>query len=287
MTERDPGLHLLDPSASRRIFDIAIAGRRFAHLVGVDQPTVHFFGGQPGAGKSASQQKVIDALLLQSGAGSVAVIVGDEFRGYHPAYADLLETDDENAAFYTDRDSARWVEMSIGHAVTSRSHIVLEGTLRDPHVTLGSARQAIGHGYASELHVMAVHEFVSRQRIFRRYAGQIADAGHGRYTLREAHDRAYNALPSSLRTITEADVLTAITLYDANIAEIARVESPTSAGISELIDAVEAQRTLDATDVERVLAALEESESMLTMAGRDNPLAELRQLRAEILDATR
>ncbi|OUZ11147.1 hypothetical protein BHE97_04645 [Aeromicrobium sp. PE09-221] len=287
MTERDSEFHLLDPGVSRRIFDVAIAGRRFAHLVGVDQPTVHFFGGQPGAGKSASQQKVIDALLLQSGADSVAVIIGDEFRGYHPAYADLLETDDENAAFYTDRDSARWVEMSIDHAITVRSHIVLEGTLRNPDVTLGSARHAIGHGYAPELHVMAVHEFVSRQRIFRRYAGQIADAGHGRYTLREAHDRAYNALPSSLRAVAEADVLTAITLYDANAAEIARIESPTSAGADELLDAADAQRTLDGVDVEGVLAALDQAEATLAVAGREGPLAELRQLRAEILDAAR
>ncbi len=279
---RDPALHLLDPGVSRRIFDLVIAGRRFAHLVGVDAPTVHFLGGQPGAGKSASQQKVIDALRLQGGADSVAVIVGDEFRGYHPAYDHLLATDDANAAFYTDRDSARWVEMSIEHAIAVRSHIVLEGTLRDPSVTLGTPRQAIEHGYIAELHAMAVHEYVSRQRILRRYVGQIADSGHGRYTLREAHDRAYDAMPGSLRAIAESDILAAITLYDANAREIARIEAPTSAGVDELLEQLRRQRRADNVDPAPLLAELDRLEPALVATRRPVPLADLRELRAEI-----
>ncbi|MDT0202357.1 zeta toxin family protein [Nocardioides sp. AE5] len=285
--ERDPGLHLLDPEESRAIFDVAIAGRRFAHLTGVDEPTVHFFGGQPGAGKSSSQQKVIDALHLQSGAATVAVIIGDEFRGYHPQYAELLATDDANAAFYTDRDSARWVEMSIDHATAVRSHIVLEGTLRNPDVTLGSARAAIAQGYSAELHVMAVHEFVSRQRILRRYVSQVSDSGHGRYTLREAHDRAYRAIPASVQAIAEADALSAITVYDANADEVARVEAPTSTDLDDVLAELARQRDDAFLEPEPLIAALDEMEPTLVSLGRAVPLEDLRALRLEIASALR
>lgn len=41
-------------------------------------------------------------------------------------------------------------------------------------------------------------------RIFGRYLGQVAEVGHGRYTLPEAHDRAYRALASSLPSLHQS-----------------------------------------------------------------------------------
>lgn len=98
--------YLLSDTESRRIFAERIVPTEFAGIAGVDRPVVHFFGGQPGAGKSVAQSAVTTAIIAADGIGAVASIIGDDFRPHHPAYNRLLAEDDEAAAFYTDLDSA-------------------------------------------------------------------------------------------------------------------------------------------------------------------------------------
>lgn len=129
-TERRADRYLLSDDESQIIFDRLIAGRRFAHLAPVDHPAVHFFGGQPGAGKSSIQDSTVEQLRSADGYDTVAQVIGDELRAYHPMYDSLLSSGDEDAAFYTDRDSGRWVEQSIDFVLGRRLHLVLEGTLR-------------------------------------------------------------------------------------------------------------------------------------------------------------
>src|SRR5690606_16167385 len=115
---------------------------------------------------------------------------------------------------YTDRDSGRWVEKVIDYTLELRPHVVLEGTLRRPEVALGTAEQYSAAGFSTELHVVAVHEFVSRLRIFGRYLEQLDRDGHGRYTLPEAHRGVYENLPKAVGQIASAGVLDRLIVHD-------------------------------------------------------------------------
>ena len=150
----------LDQAEHARIFAQDIVRRLFANAAPVAHPTVVLMGGQPGSGKSG----LLDAAAeyLSTPEARAVQIVGDDLRDYHPDYQLLLATDDRTAAAATDRDSGRWVEMAIAHALEHRYSVVIEGTMRDPQVPLNTAAKFRADGYRVEAWVMAVDPLSSR-----------------------------------------------------------------------------------------------------------------------------
>src|SRR4051812_2053149 len=103
----DADRYRLTEAEHQAIFDKRIKPQLFADAKPQAKPVGVVFGGQPGAGKSAA---VDDALRELKDRGGAAQIIGDDMRGYHPRYARLMERDDKTAAYFTDRDTGRWVE---------------------------------------------------------------------------------------------------------------------------------------------------------------------------------
>ncbi len=112
-----------------------------------------------------------------------------------------MEADDKTAAFYTDRETGRWVEKAIAEAKAQRVNIVIEGTMRDGNKvaeTMESLREA---GYPIDARALAVTSRLSEQGIMQRYENQKADRGAGRMTMREAHQAAYDGMLQTLDRI--------------------------------------------------------------------------------------
>lgn len=278
--------YLLSDAESRRIFAERIVPTEFAGIAGVDHPVVHFFGGQPGAGKSVAQGAVTTAIIAADDIGAVASIIGDDFRPHHPAYNQLLAEDDEAAAFYTDLDSGRWVEQAIAWAIERRPHVILEGTFRRPEVTIESAKNFTDSGFEAHVHVLAVHKFVSRTRIFGRYYDQLRANGKGRYTLPAAHDASYDSLPAAVGAILDSGVFLRATAYDARGHVIAESGGPSGSAISDAVRA--AHGTLPTADeIADLLGLLERFEDTFVNAGKAAVARDLQALRLEILDAIR
>ena len=150
----------LDVAEHRRIFLEKIVPEEFRGARLSARPTVVLMGGQPGSGKSG----LLDAAeeYLSTPEARAVQIVGDDLRDYHPDYQILLAADDRTAAAATDRDSGRWVEMAIAHALEHRYSVVIEGTMRDPQVPLNTAAKFRADGYRVEAWVMAVDPLSSR-----------------------------------------------------------------------------------------------------------------------------
>ncbi|RRD23354.1 zeta toxin family protein [Actinomyces bowdenii] len=204
----------LSEAENQQTFEELILYEEYRHLRPAAEPTAQFFGGQPGAGKKRPEQLVIAQLSEHDGPETVMPIIGDDFRIYHPQYRWLMDQDDQRASDATAADSARWVERAIVHSLTLGPHVVIEGTLRRPEVTAACARQYQEAGFNAFLHVVAVHEHVSRTRIFERYLQQVRHRGVGRYTPHQAHQVAYQALPASLDTLIASGLFATIQLYD-------------------------------------------------------------------------
>ncbi|MEG2260460.1 MAG: zeta toxin family protein [Raoultibacter sp.] len=204
--------HKLSESSNSQLFFSVITPAMFADLQSQDAPTAIFVGGQPGAGKTALQEAIEQNISFDP--NSVAKINGDEFRGYHPDFMQLNAADDALAAFHTDADTGIWVAKALEFVKSARSNMLIEGTLRNPEVTMGSAQALRSAGYRCELHVVVAHEFFSRLRIFSRYLGQRKSDGYGRYTLLEAHNASYNSLPESLASLVESKLFSRVVLYD-------------------------------------------------------------------------
>src|SRR3546814_17980069 len=82
-----------------------------------------------------------------AGRGGIVKIIGDDLRAFLPHYHELQRTNDKNAAFFTDRDSGRLVEMAIADAAQRRVNVLVEGTMRNPAVVAKTLREFRGAGF--------------------------------------------------------------------------------------------------------------------------------------------
>ena len=169
--ELDADRYRLTEAEHQTIFDKRIRPHLCTDAKPQGRPVGVVFGGQPGAGKSAA----VDAALgdLQD-RGAAVQIIGDDMRGYHPRYARLMQEDDRTAAFYTDRDTGRWVEKAIEHAKEQRLNIVIEGIMRDGSKVAETMQSLRGAGYEVDARVLAVNALLSWQGVLQRYEAQKA-----------------------------------------------------------------------------------------------------------------
>lgn len=206
----NPDRHRLTEAEHQSIFERDIVPALFSRAKSTDRPVAVIFGGQPGAGKSAAVDASVRELAERGGA---VQIIGDELRSYHPRYAELMAQDDKTAAFYTDRDSGRWVEKAIQHAKELRANLVIEGTMRDGSKvaeTMTSLRQA---GYEIDARALAVNERLSWQGVLQRYEEQRNDRGSGRMTAPHSHRDAYEGIPVTLERIERERLADRVSLY--------------------------------------------------------------------------
>lgn len=206
----DADRYRLSEADHQATFDRDIKPDLFAGAKPSNQPVAVIFGGQPGAGKSAA----VDAAMrdLEPHGGAVQII-GDDLRGYHPQYARLMEADDKTAAFYTDRDTGKWVEKAIAEAKAQRVNIVIEGTMRDGNKVAETMQSLRTAGYQIDARALAVNERLSQQGIMQRYEEQKADRGTGRMTTPEAHKAAFDGMPVTLERIEGDKLADRVTIY--------------------------------------------------------------------------
>lgn len=183
----------------QEIFEADIKDAIFADVKAVDQPVAVIFGGQPGSGKSPAINRVVAELASEGGA---AQIIGDDLRGFHPAYARLMADDDRTAA-YTDRDSGLWVEKTIAYAKEIRCNLIIEGTMRDGAKVAETMRSLREAGYRIDARALAVPERLSKQGILQRYEFQKLDRGNGRMSAGQQQSVEDGSVPWHLLLFVE------------------------------------------------------------------------------------
>lgn len=206
----NPDQYRLSETEHQAIFERDIKPDLFANAKSVDAPVAVIFGGQPGAGKSAAIDAAKDELAQRGGA---VEIVGDDLRSYHPKYNALMRQNDKTAAFYTDRDSGRWVEKAIEEAKARRVNIVIEGTMRDGNKVAATMEALRAAGYAVDARALAVNPRLSEQGILQRYELQKATRGFGRMTTPEAHQAAYDGMLGTLERIEGDKLADRVTIF--------------------------------------------------------------------------
>lgn len=206
----DPDKHRLSEADHQRIFDTQIRPRLFDGAQPAETPVAVIFGGQPGAGKSAAMTAAGQELKTRGGA---VEIIGDDLRAFHPRYMQLMAADDKTAAFYTDRDSGRWVEKAIAHASAQGYNVIIEGTFRQNEVVAQTMQRFKAAGYQVDARALAVNDHFSLQGIVERYEKQRADRGSGRMTTPDSHRAAYDGMPHTVERIETERLADRLTLY--------------------------------------------------------------------------
>jgi len=205
----DPDQYRLSDADHLGIFEGEIKPAYLGETISATEPVAIIFGGQPGAGKSAA----LDAALSElADRGNPVQIFGDDLRNFHPAFARLMREDDKTAAFYTDRDTGRWVEMLIEQAKAQRADVVIEGTMRD-HTKVAATMQSLrASGYQIDARALAVNPRLSEQGILQRYEGQKHDRGAARMTTAQAHQAALDGMLITLDAIEHDKLADRVTI---------------------------------------------------------------------------
>jgi len=210
------GGYELDSQSHERVYAEKIASHYLPKSLAQEQPCAVITGGQPGAGKSG-----ITAIAMERFSESGYVLVdADKMRPHHPAYWDLMEKDDKNAANLTHPDSAKWAQRLMRDGVAGRRNIIIDQTSRDPVAMANITRGLKQAGYRVELHVMAVSEKVSEQRIYQRYEDMRESGGFGRFSTKDKHDQAYLGVARTVAAVEAGRQVDRLCLYDHTVQAI-------------------------------------------------------------------
>ncbi len=247
MAVPDPASYRLSDRESRRRFETMIAPAELA--AGESQPfwrrpVAAFLGAQPGAGKTVAAKTLMSRLAER---GRAVWLSSDLYKPYHPAYDELIRTNEVFAATCTSADSRRWMDMALDYLAYRRVDMVIETTMRTPDYFEAPARHLRGRGYGIEATIVGVPPLYSRFGILVRYLEQLRDTGHGRYVLTDGHDQCVQGVEAAAHAIDQRHLADAVSVirrdftpvYTNQLAGPARWAAPARA--REVIAAIHAR----------------------------------------------
>lgn len=170
---------------------------------------VVFLGGQPGAGKSSFIEQ--DDLF-----SNYIRINGDEYRKYHPHIDEIIAYDLDNLANRTQEFVNLCVERLIGELSEQGYNLIIEGTLRDPLVTISTCENLKMKGYTTNLYIIAADAATSWESTINR-AHLTEEMGETpRLVPIDKYNYIVNHLPKSVEEIENAACFDKIHVIDRN-----------------------------------------------------------------------
>lgn len=160
-------------------------------------PIAVFTGGQTGSGKGGID--VFSGREVQKNGEHMAVLDVDVYRATFPFTKEILKKYPTMYSDITAETTGKIVNKIIKEAIKNNYNFVFEGTLRNtqPFETL----KAMPDYYKKFIRVMAVSNVESLLTAFERNYEQIKLTGYGRFTNVETHNKTYNGVLNSIRTI--------------------------------------------------------------------------------------
>lgn len=155
---------------------------------------VLFLGAQPGAGKSTFSN-------MDNNFTDYIVINGDNYRINHPYYQEIVMQDKESMTELTQSFVNRVVEDLICELSKEGYNLIIEGTLRDPQVSIRTGTMLKEQGYTTELYVIGCDACISWESTISR-AKLMEEVGQSpRIVPIEKYDKIVNNLVQNLETI--------------------------------------------------------------------------------------
>lgn len=186
----------------KMIYEDAIKGM----VPGVEKCTI-ILGGQPGAGKSHFYQMREDLL-------NYIAINGDEYRKFHPNYDSIIRTDPEHYAERTQSFCNKVVESMISDLGEVGYNLIIEGTLRNPDIPIGTCEFLNGKGYHPDLIVVVYDAEKAWKETLTR---AVLMKEHGiapRLVPIDIYNNTVNQLPHSLDKIEKRGCFASITIIN-------------------------------------------------------------------------
>lgn len=149
-------------------------------------PIAYIVAGQPGSGKTRMSSVIIEehqADIIQS--------MGDNFRGFHPRYQELLRKYGQYCAYFSIPLAQYLADLTMHRAAEGRYRIIQEGSLENVGETLATIRFLKEKGYRIVVMLRACPRKKSWKALHQLFLQQRLKApGLSRIITREHHDAA-------------------------------------------------------------------------------------------------
>jgi hypothetical protein len=203
--------YTLDDTEHARIFNEVIRPALLDASSAADSPRAIVFGAHLGCETAPAMASACEAL---GGPASAVVLMLEDMRAFHPHYARLMRRSPRLAAFYTDADAARWLDMALQAAVGRRQTLVLQAAMRDPQQIVEAFGFLRANGYHVEARALAFPHACSWQSILHvQELGRLA-SGIGRTTTAGAHQATFEGLPRMLDRIEREGLSDVVSVFD-------------------------------------------------------------------------
>lgn len=207
--------YILSINDCDEIFSSIILPRFIESLVPQENPMAYILGGQPGAGKS----HYIRVLKNKPGNINLSVINGDDLRGYHPFYYQLLKNDEHNAADLTQKNINYWIEKLIQEIANRQGSMIIEGTMRNSDASIKTAETLSRMQYEVTANIILTNPRISNADIFFRYIMQKKISGVARFTKSEVHKESVHNLYGNILTINKSLAIKHLKVYYRKITD--------------------------------------------------------------------
>ncbi len=176
-------------------------------------PQAFVLGGQPGAGKS----RLID-MVKETLNDNVVVINGDDYRKYHPHFAEFQKQSTIDSSPKTQEFAGNMARAILKKAVEGKYNVVIEGTFRTAHVPIQMLELFKANNYASK-HVLiqTCSKDLSRKSCMERYNKMLeVNPKEARYTEESYHDSVCATLAQNVETVCKSGLVDEIEVFERN-----------------------------------------------------------------------
>lgn len=167
-----------------------------------------FLGGQPGSGKSTYYSGHRRDLI------NYVIIDGDEFRKHHPRYKDIMKYAPDEYAERTQEFLNKINEKLITDLSDEGYNLVIEGTLRNPNVTINTSESLKSKGYETQLVVMGCDAELSWKFTLQRAYALYTSNKAPRLVPFDKYDSIVTSLSDNLKFISNSGTFSNITIVD-------------------------------------------------------------------------
>ena len=178
-----------------------------------EHPRAILLGGQPGSGKSYLREIVIKEFASKGGA---VVIDPDILREKDSLYIELSRTDPIHAGDRSHEQASTLAKRLTAAMVSERRNLIIDGTMGNPESIRKKIHLLRQHGYAIDVHVMAVNPELSKVQSNLRFERQVAGSGRGRFVPKTVHDAAYEGLSRSVDMMEQECLVDSMHIHDSD-----------------------------------------------------------------------
>ena len=178
-----------------------------------EHPRAILLGGQPGSGKSYLRGIVRKEY---SDKGGTVVIDPDILREDDPLFIEQSQTDPIHAGDRSHEQASTLAKRLTAAMVSERRNLIIDGTMGNPESVRKKIHLLRQHGYAIDVHVMAVNPELSKVQSNLRFERQVAGSGRGRFVPKTVHDAAYEGLSRSVDMMEQECLVDSMHIHDSD-----------------------------------------------------------------------